>query len=238
MKKIEMVDLRSQYERYKADIDSAISGVISSTAFIKGPDVRLFEEELQRYLGVRHVIACANGTDALKLGLMAAGVGGGDEVITVPNTFIATTEAINLAGASFGFVDIDRETYNLSPGKLAEFLERQCRVKDGHCVNTKTGRRVKAVLPVHLYGLPVDLGPILELAEKYRFQVIEDACQAQIGISRGRGHLAGTRTGIIANEDIYQIQNDYLKSGRRGRLPDTCEGCPPNKETVYCKIHF
>jgi dTDP-4-amino-4,6-dideoxygalactose transaminase len=176
--KVPFVDLRAQHEEIRGEIEAAFKAVVDRSSFIGGELVSNFEKDFAAFCGSKYALACASGTDALKLGLMAAGVGAGDEVITVPNTFIATTEAINLAGASFGFVDIERETYNLSPGKLAEFLERQCRVKDGHCVNTKTGRRVKAVLPVHLYGLPVDLGPILELAEKYRLQVIEDACQA------------------------------------------------------------
>jgi dTDP-4-amino-4,6-dideoxygalactose transaminase len=110
-----MVDLRSQYERLKADIDSAVAGVISSTAFIKGPDVRLFEEDLQRYLGIRHVISCANGTDALQIAMMALGLKPGDEVITTNFTFIATVEVIELLGLKTVLVEPEPGTFNISP---------------------------------------------------------------------------------------------------------------------------
>jgi len=162
MKKIEMVDLRSQYERLKADIDSAVSGVISSTAFIKGPDVRLFEEELQRYLGIRNVIACANGTDALQIAMMALGLRAGDEVITTNFTFIATVEVIELLGLKVILVDPDPGTFNIS----IEAIEKAITP------------RTKAIVPVHLFGQCADMEPLMELAGRHGIHVIEDVAQA------------------------------------------------------------
>jgi hypothetical protein len=136
MKKIEMVDLRSQYDRLKPDIDRSISGVIDSTAFIKGPDVRLFEEELQRYLGVRNVIACANGTDALQIAMMALGLKPGDEVITTNFTFIATVEVIELLGLKLVLVEPEKNTFNISVEAIKKAITP----------------RTKAIVPVHLFG--------------------------------------------------------------------------------------
>jgi dTDP-4-amino-4,6-dideoxygalactose transaminase len=176
---VPFVDLRALHEEVRGDIEAAFKEVVDRSSFIGGELVSNFEKDFASFCGAEYAVTCASGTDALKLGLMAAGVGPGDEVITVPNTFIATTEAIDLVGASFSLVDIDRETYNLSPKRLAQFLESQCRVEgDRGCVNIKTGRSVKAILPVHLYGLSADMKPILELANKYHLQVVEDACQA------------------------------------------------------------
>ena len=126
-----------------------------------------------------HSVAVSSGTDALRFALMASGVKPGDVVVTVPHTFIATTEAISQAGALPEFVDIDEQTYNMDPAKLAEYLEKQCTVNDaGALISRRSGRPVTAVVPVHLYGQMADMDPILELAERYRLVVIEDACQA------------------------------------------------------------
>jgi dTDP-4-amino-4,6-dideoxygalactose transaminase len=177
--KVPFVDLRALHEEVRPEIEAAFKEVVDRSSFIGGDRVLNFEKDFASFCGSKYAVTCASGTDALKLALMAAGVGSGDEVITVPNTFIATTEAINLLGAFFSLVDIDRETYNMSPNRLAEFLETQCRVEgNGKCVLIKTGRPVKAVLPVHLYGLPAEMKTILELAGKYGLRVVEDACQA------------------------------------------------------------
>ncbi|MRR18719.1 DegT/DnrJ/EryC1/StrS family aminotransferase [bacterium] len=193
MHKIEMVDLRSQYERLKADIDSAIAGVISSTAFIKGPDVRLFEEELQRYLGVRNVIACANGTDALQIAMMALGLKPGDEVITTNFTFIATVEVIELLGLKVVLVDPDPGTFNIS----AEAIEK---------VITP---RTRAVVPVHLFGQCADMEPIMELAGRHGLHVIEDVAQAtgaEYRFADGALKKAGTM-GIIGCTSFFPSKN-------------------------------
>ena len=193
MKKIEMVDLRSQYERYKADIDSVISGVISSTAFIKGPDVRLFEEELQRYLGVRHVIACANGTDALQIAMMSLGLKPGDEVITTNFTFIATVEVIELLGLKLVLVEPDPHTFNISVDAIKKAITP----------------RTRAIVPVHLFGQCADMEPILNIAGQHGIHVIEDAAQAtgaEYRFSDGTVRKAGAM-GIIGCTSFFPSKN-------------------------------
>jgi len=176
---VPFVDLRAQHDELRTEIEATIRELIDNSAFIGGGKVDSFEANFAAFCGARYAVACANGTDALRLALMAAGVRRGDEVITVPHTFIATVEAMTMVGAHPVFVDIDGPTYNMSPRKLAEFLECQCRPgEDGRLVNAETGRPVTAILPVHLYGLPADMQPILQLAERYGLKVIEDACQA------------------------------------------------------------
>ncbi len=193
MKKIEMVDLRTQYERLKADIDSAISDVISSTAFIKGPDVRLFEEELQGYLGVRNVIACANGTDALQIAMMALGLRPGDEVITTNFTFIATVEVIELLGLKLVLVDPDPRTFNISPEAIEKAITP----------------RTRAIVPVHLFGQCADMEPIMDLARRHSIHVIEDAAQAtgaEYRFSDGTVKKAGSM-GIIGCTSFFPSKN-------------------------------
>ena len=195
---IPFLDLRAQHNEVRAAIEPALSAIIDSSAFIGGAAVTNFEQHFADYCGARYAIACANGTDALKLALMACGVRRDHEVITVPNTFIATTEAITMLGAYPVFVDIDGPTYNLSPERLAEFLAQRCRIDEaGHVINLATGRRVTAIMPVHLYGLTADMQPILDLAARYRLCVIEDACQAHgagytlHGVERRAGTFGG-----------------------------------------------
>ncbi len=159
---IPMVDLKTQYHRIKAEIDQAIADVLESTAFILGPNVRAFEEEAAAYLGVRHAITCANGTEALHLALRAAGIGPGDEVITPPFTFIATAEAIRYVGATPVFVDIEPHTYNIDP----EQVERA------------VTRRTKAILPVHLFGQPADIPTLQDVAQRHDLLLIEDCAQS------------------------------------------------------------
>jgi dTDP-4-amino-4,6-dideoxygalactose transaminase len=184
---VPFVDLRAQHDELRAEIDACLGRMIDSSTFIGGEPVESFEANFAAYCGTRHAVACANGTDALKLALMACGVRAGDEVITVPHTFIATTEAITMIGAVPVFVDIDGPTYHMAPARLAEFLEtRGRREADGALVNQMNGRRIAAVLPVHLYGLPVDMAPILEIARSYGLAVVEDACQAHGATYAGR----------------------------------------------------
>ena len=193
MKKIEMVDLRSQYERLRADIDNAVAEVISSTAFIKGPDVRLFEEELQRYLGVRHVISCANGTDALQIAMMALGLKPGDEVITTNFTFIATVEVIELLGLKTVLVEPDPDTFNISVEAVRKAITP----------------RTRAIVPVHLFGQCADMEPLLELAREYGIHVIEDVAQATGAVYRlsdGTEKKAGTM-GTIGCTSFFPSKN-------------------------------
>lgn len=166
--KIPFVDLKAQYRSIKDDVDKAISDVIENTAFILGEDVKNLEKDFAGYCNAKYAVGVGNGTDALYLALRAHDIGIGDEVITVPNTFIATTEAITLTGAGIGFVDIDPETCNMDPGKLEEYLEK----------HSGMPAKPKALIPVHLYGQPVDMDPINQIADKYNLVVIEDAAQA------------------------------------------------------------
>jgi UDP-2-acetamido-2-deoxy-ribo-hexuluronate aminotransferase len=157
-----MVDLKSQYEKIGTQIDAAIKSVLDSTAFIKGPDVKLFEEELQNYMGVKHVVSCANGTDALQLAMMALGLKPGDEVITTNFTFIATVEVIALLGLKLVIVDPDPDSFNVSIDAIRG------------AITSKT----KAIVPVHLFGQCANMEGIMELAQKHKLIVIEDAAQA------------------------------------------------------------
>lgn len=176
---VSFVDLRAQHEEVRAEIEAAIRDIIDRSTFIGGSYVSNFEQEFAKYLGVKEAIALANGTDALWLALLDCGVKAGEAVITVPNTFIATVEAITRAGATPVFIDIDPQTFNIDVGALRSFLEEACRRLDGgEVVHCASGRRVAAIVPVHLYGLPADIGPLLELAAQYGIAVIEDACQA------------------------------------------------------------
>ena len=176
---IPFVDLRAQHEQVRAQIEASIRDIIDRSSFIGGDYVARFEREFANYLGVKDVIAVANGTDALWLALVAAGVKPGDAVVTVPNTFIATVEAITRSGAYPLFVDIDLQTATIDTKEFQKFLEEECDVQDdGRLFHLKTRRRVAALIPVHLYGLPADMETILELADKYNLIIIEDACQA------------------------------------------------------------
>jgi dTDP-4-amino-4,6-dideoxygalactose transaminase len=179
MNNIPFVDLRAQHEEVRSEIEQAIREIIDRSSFIGGSYVNTFEKQFADYLGVKEVVGVANGTDALWLSMSALGIGPGDAVITVPNTFIATVEAITRTGACPLFVDIDLDTSTISSVLLNEFLEKDCRVDDsGEVYHVSSGLKIVAILPVHLYGLPADMQPILQLARKYNLLVIEDACQA------------------------------------------------------------
>ncbi len=164
------VDLKAQYHSIKTEIDAAISHVLETSQFILGKEVAAFEDEFAAYCGAGHAVGVNSGTSALHLALLAAGVGPGDEVITVPFTFVATVAAIRYAGATPVFVDIDPVSYNLDPAKLEAAI----------------GPRTKAILPVHLFGQPCDMDPVLEIARRHGKIVIEDAAQAHGAEYKGR----------------------------------------------------
>jgi len=186
--KIPLVDLKSQYKEIKPEIQEAINRVLDSTAFILGEEVAKFEEEFAKYCGTRYAIGTSSGTSALHLALLSLGIGEGDEVITTPYTFTATVETIIHCGAKPVFVDINSRNYNIDPEKIKEFLETDCNLdhKTGQLANRLTGKLVKAIIPIHLYGQPADLDPILKLARKYNLKVIEDACQAHGAKYKGK----------------------------------------------------
>lgn len=177
--KIPFVDLRTMHEEVRPEIEAAFKDVFDRSSFVGGSYVDTFEKNFATYCGVSHAVACASGTDAVKLALMAAGVKAGDEVLTVSNTFIATVEAITQIGARPAFIEIDPATYHISPTALEAFFQEECRLgPDGHWVDGNTGLRITAVLPVHLYGMVVDIQPLLVIAKKYNLFLVEDAAQA------------------------------------------------------------
>jgi dTDP-4-amino-4,6-dideoxygalactose transaminase len=176
---IPFLDLVTPHVELEAELMAVFQQVIRTAGFIGGPLVENFEKEFAAFCHTTRSVAVNSGTDALRFALMAAGVKSGDVVVTVPHTFIATTEAISQAGALPEFVDVDERTYNMDPLKLREYLETQCTVSDaGKLVSKRSQRPVTAIVPVHLYGQMVDMDAILELAEQYRLIVVEDACQA------------------------------------------------------------
>jgi dTDP-4-amino-4,6-dideoxygalactose transaminase len=177
---VPFLDLITPHVELEAELVEVFRNALHVAGFIGGPMLEGFEEDFSRFCGTKYCIGVNSGTDALRFALMAAGIKDGDMVVTVPNTFIATTEAISQTGAMVDFVDIDERTYNLDPVKLREYLENACDIdeQNGKPIHRKTGRAVTGIIPVHLYGQMADMDPILELAEKYHLVVIEDACQA------------------------------------------------------------
>jgi dTDP-4-amino-4,6-dideoxygalactose transaminase len=185
-----MQDLKAQYRTLAPQIEAAVRRVLESQHFIMGPEVEAFEKELAAYLGVPHAIGVASGSDALLLPLMALGLGAGDEVLTSPYTFFATGGAIARLGAKPVFVDIDPRSYNLSVDEVAAYLDGKHALLNNTSRFDHAPRRVKAIMPVHLYGQCAEMKPLLEVARRHRIPVIEDAAQALS--SRYQGAPAGT----------------------------------------------
>jgi dTDP-4-amino-4,6-dideoxygalactose transaminase len=175
---IPFLDLITPHVELERELTEVFHKALHTAGFIGGDMVEDFEEAFAAFCEATHSIAVSSGTDALRFALMVAGVTSGDVVVTVPHTFIATTEAISQAGALPEFVDIDECTYNLSPEKLQDYLEQCSRDKSGKLISRRSGRPVTAIVPVHLYGQMADMDAILALAEKYKLIVVEDACQA------------------------------------------------------------
>jgi dTDP-4-amino-4,6-dideoxygalactose transaminase len=178
--RVPFLDLISPHQELKEMLRAVFEQAMETANFIGGPMVTEFEQNFARFCQARHCVGVGNGTDAVRFALMAAGVQRGDVVVTVPNTFIATTEGITQAGATPDFVDVDEQTHNLDPQKLCHYLETECSIDEtsGKLFNRRHGRPVSAVVPVHLFGQPADMDPILDLAERYGLLVVEDACQA------------------------------------------------------------
>jgi dTDP-4-amino-4,6-dideoxygalactose transaminase len=176
---IPFLDLVTPHIELEQELTAVFRRALVTAGFIGGPMVEEFERAFATFCSAGHAVAVSSGTDALRFALMACGVEPGDVVVTVPHTFIATTEAISQAGALPEFVDIDENTYNMSVEMLRRYLEEQCtRNEQGKLVSLRSGRPVTAVVPVHLYGQMADMDPIMRLAGKYGLKVIEDACQA------------------------------------------------------------
>jgi dTDP-4-amino-4,6-dideoxygalactose transaminase len=186
--KVPFLDLKAHHEPIREQLDAAIAEVIDAGAFAGGPFVTKFEKEFAAYCGTSHGIGVGNGTDALWFALLALGVGPGDEVITVPSTFMATTEAISYCGAKPVFVDIDEVTYTMDPTLLEKAITK----------------KTKAIIPVHLFGQCADMDPILAIANKHKIPVVEDACQAHGALYKGR--KAGSM-GIAGAFSFYPGKN-------------------------------
>ena len=190
---ISMVDLKGQYRKIKEEIDSEISKVIDSTAFINGPMVKEFQTNLAKYMGCKHVVTCGNGTDALQISMMALGLQPGDEVVTTPFTFIATVEVVALLGLTPVFVDVRPDTYTIDVSKIEAAITP----------------RTKAIVPVHLFGQCADMEAIMEIADRHGLYVIEDACQAigaEVTFRDGTRRKAGT-IGTIGCTSFFPSKN-------------------------------
>ncbi|MGH1366134.1 MAG: DegT/DnrJ/EryC1/StrS family aminotransferase [Calditrichia bacterium] len=216
--RVPFVDLHAQYLSIQEKIDAAIADTISQTAFIKGPYVKQFEERFADYIGVRYCVGCANGTDSMEILLRAYGIGPGDEVIVPANSWISTSEVVSTAGAKPVFVDVDPIYYTIDPEKISAAIT----------ANTK------AIIPVHLYGLPADMDQIMEIAGKHRLIVIEDCAQAHGAEYRGKrvgtiGHAAsfsfypgknlgayGDAGGLVTNDEAIARQCRII--GNHGQL--------------------
>jgi dTDP-4-amino-4,6-dideoxygalactose transaminase len=237
--KIPFVDLKMQYLSIKDEIDAAIQGVIDETSFIMGDEVRAFESEFAQFCEAKFAVGVSSGTDALHMTLLACGVGRGDEVITVPNTFIATTEAISNCGAKPVFVDIDPQTYNMDVRKIED----------------KISSKTKAILPVHLFGQPADMNPILKIADKRGLKVIEDAAQAHGAIYNGKkvgtlgdaacfSFFPGKNLGafgdggavVTNNENIAQQVKLLRNHGRDAKYEHLVEGFCNRLDSVQAAI--
>jgi dTDP-4-amino-4,6-dideoxygalactose transaminase len=177
---VPFLDLAGLHQQLESELLPVFQKTIRSAGFVGGPMVEEFEREFAAFCDTKYCVGVANGTDAVRFALIAAGVQTGDIVVTVPHTFIATTEAISQAGARPDFVDIDERTYSMDPVKLQEYLENDCYLdqETGRPFNRKLRAPVTAVVPVHLYGQMADMDAILELARRYKLIVVEDACQA------------------------------------------------------------
>jgi dTDP-4-amino-4,6-dideoxygalactose transaminase len=196
---IPFLDLVTPHRELEAELLAVVQQAFRTAGFIGGKPVESFERAFAQFCESRYCAGVNSGTDALRFALVAAGISADDVVVTVPNTFIATTEAISQAGALPEFVDVDERTCNMDPAKLQDYLETRCTAVGGKLISRRSSKRVAAIIPVHLYGQMADMDAILELAERYNLVVLEDACQA---------HGA---------EYFSKKQNRWYKAGSMGR---------------------
>jgi dTDP-4-amino-4,6-dideoxygalactose transaminase len=245
MARIPLVNLAAQYRSIKSEIDAAVARVLEANDFIMGGDVPAFEKEFADFCGAAHAVGCANGTDAITLVLRAAGIGRGDTVITVPNTFIASTEACSNAGADFAFVDVLPDTLLLDPSRLDAAIADL----------KKAGRKPRAVLAVHLYGQPCDMDAIRQVAGKHDLVVLEDAAQAHGATYRGRraGTLGlaatfsffpgknlgayGDAGAVVTNDErIARAVAQLRNHGRTGKYEHDLEGFNSRLDTIQAAV--
>jgi dTDP-4-amino-4,6-dideoxygalactose transaminase len=202
---VPLLDLKPQYQPLAAEIQAALAKVCASQHFILGPEVKQLEAAVAAYSQCRHGVGVSSGTDALLLALMALEIGAGDEVITSPFTFFATAGTIARSGARPLFCDIDPVTFNLAPAAVEAFIAQNCALRGGELIHEKTGGRVRALMPVHLYGQVADMAPLMALAQRFGLKVIEDAAQA-IGAADAAGRRAG-RYGDVGCLSFFPTKN-------------------------------
>ncbi len=236
---IPFVDLKVQYESIKEEIDQAISGVILNSAFIGGKYLKTFEQNYANYIGTKHCIGVGNGTDGLFIALKTSDIGEGDEVITAANSFIATSEAITMTGAKVVFVDCDNDTYNIDVKKIEKVITN----------------KTKAIMPVHLYGQPADMDPIIETAQKYNLYIVEDCAQAHGAVYKGRkaGTIAqsacfsffpgknlgayGDAGAIVTNDEEFAIKaRMFANHGRKEKYNHEFEGVNSRLDGIQAAI--
>jgi dTDP-4-amino-4,6-dideoxygalactose transaminase len=239
------LDLKRQYLTIKDEIDSAIQSTIDSCAFVAGDKVEKFEENFAAYCGAKHAIGVSCGTSALYVALRTLDIGKGDIVVTVPYTFIATVEAITVTGARPVFVDIERDSYNISVKKLRQYIEKSCTYDKANklLIDKETGLRVRAIMPVHLYGQMSDMDAIMELGRDYNLTVLEDAAQAhgatykkrkagaigQIGCfsfypSKNLGAFGQGGALLTSDELIAEKARKLINHGQTGKYAHEFEG--------------
>ncbi|MBU1932903.1 MAG: DegT/DnrJ/EryC1/StrS family aminotransferase, partial [Candidatus Omnitrophica bacterium] len=237
--KVDVFSLKKQYEDIKDEIKAPMEKVMSSGAFIIGEDVGLFEQEFAAYCGVKYGVGVNSGTDALFIGCLSCGIGKGDEVITMPYTYIATALGISMTGARPVFVDIDEKTYNIDPSKIEKAITK----------------KTKAILPVHLYGHPADMDPIMEIAKKHKLKVIEDCAQAHGALYKNKKvgsfgdascfsfyptkNLGAFGDGGMVLTNSQEIRDRALlfrDYGRRGRYEHVLKGYNSRLDTLQAAI--
>ena len=229
---IPFLDLVTPHVELEHELTEVFRKALRTAGFIGGPAVEDFERAFANFCQVDHAIGVSSGTDALRFALMACGVEAGDVVVTIPHTFIATTEAISQAGALPEFVDVDALTYNMNPEKLREYLERRCK-KDssGQLISLRSNRPVKAVVPVHLYGQMADMDAILELAGRFNLIVIEDACQAHGAEYFSRKQKRWLKAGSIGQAAAFSFY-----PGKNLGACGEAGATTTNDETIAAKI--
>src|SRR5260370_6014292 len=200
MTNVPLLDLKAQFAQIRAEVMPLIEQVCTTQQFILGENVRGFEEEIARYCGAPFGVGVSSGTDALLLAIMALGIGAGDEVVTSPFSFFATAGTIARTSARPIFCDIDPVTFNMSPSAVQTFIERDCLTTGDGLVNRATGGRVRAIMPVHLYGQSADMDGFMEIARRHGLKVIEDAAQAV-----GTEYKQDVRVGSIGDIGWFSV---------------------------------
>ncbi len=239
------LDLKRQYLTIKNEINNAIQSTIDSCAFVAGSKVNQFEEDFAAYCGVKYAIGVSCGTSALYVALRTLGMGEGDIVITVPYTFIATVEAITMTGARPVFVDIEKDSYNISIAKMIQYIEKSCvrNTSDNTLIDKQTGLRVRAIIPVHLYGQMSDMDEIMAIAQEHNLLVLEDAAQAhgaeyknrkagtigQIGCfsfypSKNLGAFGQGGAVLTSDKQIDERTRQFINHGQTGKYAHAFEG--------------